>query len=226
MVIDYTKQEELINVLTFDKRINVIGCGALGSWLTFFLLKMGFKDIHAYDFDLVEEHNLPNQLFGEQHIGSAKTSAVEDMYTHMFKEDDRTRLTIHNLKIDDTNAMSLKGVVFSCVDTMKARAEIYENCYKCGNAELWIEGRLSLFGAYVYTLDKKNQELFNNYQKTLYKDEESELSVCGISQTALPSAVNAATTMLMQMISWFRGNDVIHEIRYQMPEYTSLNAVW
>ena len=227
MVTDFTKQEELIDVNKFDQRINVVGCGSLGSWLTFFLLKMGFKDIHVYDFDTVEEHNLPNQLFCEDDIEKYKVNAMQDIYYWFFNDEiDKDRINIHKSKIDSSNASSLKGTVFSCVDSMKARKEIYENCFKYGLADLWIEGRLSLFGAYVYTLDRKDEVIFNEYDKTLYDDEETEVSVCGVSQTALPSAVNAASTMLMQMINYHRGNDVTHQVQYAMPEFYTLNKRW
>ena len=69
MITDYRKQTNLIDVEEVDTPIHVIGCGALGSWLTFFLLKMGFKNITVYDFDKIEEHNLPNQFFMENQIG-------------------------------------------------------------------------------------------------------------------------------------------------------------
>ena len=69
MVTDYRKQTNLIEVENVDIPIHVIGCGALGSWLVFFLLKMGFKNITVYDFDTIEEHNLPNQCFMERQIG-------------------------------------------------------------------------------------------------------------------------------------------------------------
>lgn len=59
MITDFSKQTELIKVHEFNEKINVIGCGAGGSWLTFFLLKMGFNNIHVYDYDVIEEHNLP-----------------------------------------------------------------------------------------------------------------------------------------------------------------------
>ena len=72
MIEDYRKQMELIEVEKFNKRINVIGCGALGSWLIFYLLKMGFENIHVYDFDEIEEHNIPNQLFKENQIKKKK----------------------------------------------------------------------------------------------------------------------------------------------------------
>ena len=38
---DYRKQINLIDVEEVNVPINVIGCGALGSWLVLFLLKMG-----------------------------------------------------------------------------------------------------------------------------------------------------------------------------------------
>ena len=189
------------------------------------LLKMGFENIHVYDFDVIEEHNLPNQLFAETQIGEEKTKSIEEIY-NMFSIEDDKRLTIHKQKITKTNAFTLTGVVFCCVDSMKSRKEIYENCYKYGKAELWIEGRIGLFGAYIYTLDSKNFQLYEEYEKTLYDDEEAEVSACGVSQTALPAAVNCATTMIMQMIGWHRGNDIVNAIQYQMPDYLTLNTRW
>ena len=37
------------------------GAGGIGSWLTFFLNKAGFKTI-VYDFDVIEEHNLGKSI--------------------------------------------------------------------------------------------------------------------------------------------------------------------
>lgn len=225
MIEDYRKQMELIEVEKFNKRINVIGCGALGSWLTFFLLKMGFKNIHVYDFDEIEEHNIPNQLFKENQIKKNKTSAIDEIYKEFFTEDE-DRLKIHNIKITDENASSIPGITFCCVDSMTSRKNIYENCYKYGQAELWIEGRIGIFGGYIYTLNKKDSLLYEEYEKTLYADEEAEVSACGISQTALPAAVNVASDMLMQMISWYRGNDVWNSIQYQIPDFLCFKNRW
>lgn len=109
---------------------------------------------------------------------------------------------------------------------MDTRRKLYEACFKEGQAELWIEGRIGLFGSYIYTLTERNEKHFEKYEETLYADEEAEVSACGISQTALPSAVNCASNMLMQMISYTRGNDVYNEILYQMPEMLSISKRW
>ena len=225
MVTDYTKQMELIEVHKFDKRINIIGCGAVGSWLSFFLLKMGFKNIHVYDFDVVEEHNLPNQMFTEKQIGKEKVQALFELYSDLFQEE-KNRLTIHKERVTKDNAIGLQGVVFCCVDSMGARRDIYTHCYKYGQAELWIEGRIGLFGAYVYTLNEKNLSICEKYQDTLYADEEAEVSACGVSQTALPAAVSCVTTMIMQMIAWHRGNELQNVIQYQLPDYLNITEKW
>ena len=47
----------------FNTPIHIIGCGATGSWVALMLAKMGISNITCWDFDKVEEHNLPNQFF-------------------------------------------------------------------------------------------------------------------------------------------------------------------
>ena len=217
MITDYTKQMELIKPWEHKRRINVLGCGAAGSWVVFFLLKMGFENIHVYDFDTIEEHNIPNQMFKESQIGCTKLDSIVNIYNDFFNEENK-RLTIHNTKITEDNAHVLKDIVLCCVDSMMARKFIYENCYKYGQAELFIELRLSIWGAYVYTLYKNGKDWTKKYEDTLYADEETEVSACGVSQTALPAAVNAASIMIMKMIVWLRGENPQHRLEYSIPD--------
>lgn len=225
MVTDFSKQTELIKPHEHNVPIHIIGAGALGSWVAFFLLKMGFQNIHVYDFDTVEEHNLPNQFFRENQIGTHKAIGVGEIFVDFFDEDPG-RLTIHNRKVDDTNAHTLHGIIFSCVDSMAARKEIYELAYKYGPATCWLEGRLSIYGAYLYSLERKDQEVFEKYEKTLYADTEAEVSACGISQTALPAAVNAASMMVMQMIEYLNGNPLVNRLEYSIPWLVSMSETY
>ena len=223
MITDYTKQSELILPHEFKHRINVVGCGALGSWLVMFLLKMGFENVHVFDFDTVEEHNIPNQIFKESDIGRSKIGAMLNIYNEFFKDETKQRLVIHDDLIDEYNANQLKGIVFSAVDSMSARKEIYEFAFKYGQADLWIEARIGLWGAYVYMLDKADPK-YKEYEETLYEDTEAEVSACGVSQTALPAAVNCASLMIMQMIRWWREENTYWKVEYQIPELVRMVA--
>lgn len=223
MITDYRKQTNLIEVEEVTTPIHVIGCGALGSWLVFFLLKMGFKNIHVYDFDNIEEHNLPNQCFREDQIGKAKVDAIKELYEE-FNEYDFDRLTTHKGKITVSSAKKLDGIVLCAVDSMAARKYIYENTIKNGNVDLFVEARLSIYGAYVYALTLETE--FAKYEETLYDDTEAEVSPCGVSQTALPAAVNAASIMIMQMIEFLNGNNLTNRLEYSIPWIDKMEAKW
>ena len=226
MITDYTKQVELIDVSKFDVPINIIGCGATGSFVAFILIKMGFMNINIYDFDDIEEHNIPNQLFMESQIGKPKVEAFYEIYKTFHNDEGLERITVHNEKITATNAYKLNGIIFCCVDSMNARKYIYQSAFKKGKADLWIESRLSIYGAYIYTLAAKDAKLLEKYETTLYDDAEAEVSVCGVSQTALPAAINAASMMVMQMISWFEEKELLNQIMYSIPELITINEVW
>ena len=54
------------------------GAGGIGSWVTFFLTKIGFN-AYLYDFDTVETHNLGGQLFKQDAVGKSKVEAVREV---------------------------------------------------------------------------------------------------------------------------------------------------
>ena len=226
IITDYTKQKELIEPNQTTQRVNIIGCGALGSWVAFILLKMGFNNIYVYDFDTIEEHNIPNQLFREQQIGIPKVDALRDIYEEFFDDTtDQNRLTILNRRLDESNCQ-IGGLTLCCVDTMAGRKELYTNMFKYGNSDIWIEGRIGLYGAYIYSLCEKNKETLDGYESTLYNDSEAEVSSCGVSQTALPSALNCATVMVMQLIEYLTGNKPLNKIEYSIPWLVSMTGDW
>ena len=57
--------------------LHVVGLGATGSRLAMSLIELGFTNIKFYDFDIVESHNLANQIYGFKDIGVPKTTALE-----------------------------------------------------------------------------------------------------------------------------------------------------
>ena len=220
---DYRKQINLIDAEEVNIPINIIGCGALGSWLVLFLLKMGFKNITVYDFDNIEEHNIPNQCFSESQVGMAKVEAMDSL-CKMFNKDAEERVKFVNKKITARDVWDLKGIILCAVDSMKTRKVIYENSIRRGECDLFIEARLSIWGAYVYSLTKNT--VFERYEETLYADEEAEVSPCGVSQTALPSAVNAASIMIMQMILWLNGEEPESKLEYSIPWLEKMSGYW
>jgi len=74
----FSRQLELIKPSELDFSIGVIGAGGIGSWATLALAKMGCREITVYDFDKVEEQNIPSQIYSPEDIGKYKVDALSE----------------------------------------------------------------------------------------------------------------------------------------------------
>jgi molybdopterin/thiamine biosynthesis adenylyltransferase len=208
-MIDISRHRPIINPLAFDKPIHLIGVGATGSWIASILAKMGFSDIHLYDFDAVEEHNLANQNYTMEDLGKLKIEATRDK---MVLANPEISVSTYEERVDAN--FEFDGVVFLLVDTMAARHEIYDNCIRNRiNVDLLIETRMSSDQGNVYTIDPKNYTLATNYRNTMnYGDDVAEVSVCGTSISVLPTALSVASQAIWQLIKWINNEDYDNEI--------------
>lgn len=217
---DWKKQVSTYNPLTDEQpMIHVIGAGALGSWLTLQLVKMGFKHITIWDGDKVELHNLPNQLYGEDDIGQYKAQALVNMLGRLYPSlmgDIIPRIEY----VGAGTARMLNGVVFNCVDSMLARKMIYKWGFERGNVDLMIEDRLSIHGGYIYTVAKNIKDW--DYKATLYDDEEAEVSECGVSQTVATAGFFISALMVDILISWLKEQKFCTRIEVEMHSLISM----
>jgi len=193
------------------KPVNVIGAGATGSKIVMELAKLGIENIHVWDFDTVEVHNIANQLYGNQHVGKLKVDALKEI----IKDFTGTEITTYNEKFVD---QPLFGVVFLLTDTMSSRKEIWENSirYKL-NVDLMIETRMGAEIGRIYVIDPKLQHEIKMWEGTLCEDEVTEDSLCGSSVTVGPTAGLVAGYAVWQLIRWFAIQDgkedrIEHEI--------------
>ncbi len=111
---DYFKPENC------RERLHIIGCGSVGSTLAELLTRFGLTNLTLYDFDVVEPHNLANQMFRQRHIGMRKVDALALMLTEINPEiSDNVRLIESGY-----TGQRLSGYVFLCVDNIELRREI------------------------------------------------------------------------------------------------------
>ena len=203
---DYSRQINILNPEEFNTRINIIGVGATGSWMSLALAKMGLSKLHIYDFDTVGEHNLPNQMFGLRDIGRNKAISMRNIIKSL------TGFTIgaKDEKLEGDTPM--RGVVFMLTDTMKSRKDIYYKAIKNNpTIDLLIETRMDLRGGRIYVIDPKNLEHIKRYEETLYNDDEAEVSACGVSQTVLPTALGITSHAIWKLLDYINGELVYNE---------------
>lgn len=158
----YSRQFALFNP-TGDPQptITVVGAGTIGSWTTLFLCKEGFKEITVFDHDIVEEHNIPNQLYGEEWVGRLKVEALQSIVEKM---------TSIKITAIPSRASTIKSnIVILAVDSMKARKKIVEDCIAKPPAAI-IDGRV---GGNVFEIFCASTNNMETYISTIIPDDTS-----------------------------------------------------
>jgi hypothetical protein len=189
-----------------DKEVHVVGVGATGSYVTYQLAKMGVKNLHVWDFDDVESHNLPNQIFRLKDVGRAKVDALKEIIS----EATGIEITVHNEAV--TGGTKLHGIVFLLVDSMNVRKDIWLGSLKFKlSVELMIETRMAIDNGRVYAIKPSRPADIKLWEGTLYSDEEAEESPC-TNRSIAPTVSFIASLAVWKLIKFFNGEDYEREL--------------
>ena len=193
---NFSRQEELYQGGTNNDIVNIIGVGATGSWVGLLLAKLGVRAIRLFDNDIVELHNVPNQLYSTADIDKFKASMCAK---YMKDLGSGSQVAEYKWKITEKE---MQGVLANCtatfclVDSMAVRKELFEAAMKASTREphhYWIETRMGLTGYRIYLIDLSDDYQVAEYRKTLYNDDEAEVSACGHSQSIVSTAMQCAS---------------------------------
>lgn len=205
--LNISRHAELFEPYYFEHPVTIIGAGATGSWLALALAKLGITNITVYDFDEVEEHNVPNQAFGVQDVGNTKVSALHNLIAFTCGD---VHIKVKDEKFTDQR---LNGIVFLMVDSMAERKKIWENSIKMKSAvKLLVEPRMGLDMGRIYNIDPMNMGHIEKYEDTYYSDDEAEVSACGTSQTVITTALCIAGWCARQLINFHNKEELDNEI--------------
>lgn len=179
----------------FTEKINIIGCGAVGSNLALTLAKMGATQFELWDLDVVEAHNLPNQAFELKHIAQPKVEALKEVLTR-FNPD--ITCNVHQSFFTTENKKDLEGVVVIATDSMKSRAEIYETFYVNPLVEHVFEIRLGFDYGELNIVDNMNPTQCENWRKLIISDDEVPDGPC--NQRICTTLVQIISSYAVHMI--------------------------
>ena len=179
----------------YKKDILVIGSGGIASWLNLLLGRCG-ANLHIFDFDVVESHNISGQLFKTSDSGKYKVDAI----TQIIKEfcDSSTEITVYPEKY--TSDSITNNIVIMGVDNMEARKTGFENWVKYleENPEekensLFIDGRLSATVMQIFCIRGNDLSAIYKYQSEhLFNDNEVQDEECTMKQTSHCAAMIAS----------------------------------
>lgn len=172
--------------------IAIVGMGSLGSMVALEVAKLGCPEITIFDFDKIEDHNLPNQvMYGIEDVGKLKVDVAASML-----------LQLAGTKIEKRQKLLSRhyySYIFVCVDSMKARKEVWQFTKNNFSTKLFLEARVSKDTVYAYAFNPQDLEHRKAYEDTLYDDEDIILDTgtCGVTPN-----IGATAHMASSILTW------------------------
>lgn len=137
-------------------KVTIIGAGGIGSWVALGLYKTGFEKIEVWDGDIVEAHNIPNQVYEKN--GGFKVERLKETVP----------VITPVCKFWDGDPL-VSDVIVIAVDNMDTRKRIVET----QRAGLIIDGRIG--GEFIRVLSVSPLDYFSKqyYLETWYPSSEA-----------------------------------------------------
>ena len=179
-----TRQMEIIPVEKLGLPITIIGVGAVGSWATLQLAKMGFCDLSVFDHDIVSIENMNCQFYPFHSIDRPKVFAL-----HMIVNDFTKVMIDCNARKWVPEDGTKTPVIICGVDSMEVRKQIFESCKKSFQVRYFIDTRMASEFMQQWVIDMQDSNAVEAYEKTLFTDKEAVQERCTAKATVYTASL-------------------------------------
>lgn len=185
---DLSKSYDVFQPEKLKGRINIIGCGSVGSTIVELLARYGLTKFNLYDFDVVEPKNIANQMFRASHIGMKKTDALKQIICEINPDAEK------DIKVFEQGYTNqrLSGYVFLAVDNIELRKKIATSNKYNAQIKAMFDIRTRLFDAQHYAADWAMSDQVEEFISTMNfshdeAKEETPTSACGVTLGVAPT---------------------------------------
>jgi len=204
-----SKSFEFFNPKNCKDTIHIIGCGSVGSTVAELLARFGLTNVKLYDFDVVEEHNLVNQMFTTKNLYKPKVEGVYDRWVEINPEAKDSILLYGN----GWDGQKLSGYVFLCVDNIELRRRIAEENKYNTNIKAMFDFRTALDTAQHYAADWSNRKSIEAFLDTMdFSHAEAEkntpVSACNVSMCVAPTVWAVAMAGVVNFVNHIKGKPI------------------
>lgn len=208
-----TKSFEFFNPQEVKGKIHIVGCGSVGSTVAEMLARHGVDNFVLYDFDVVEAHNIVNQMFVQSDVGSLKVDATERII-----KDINPDATVKKYGEGYTDQV-LDGYVFLAVDNIELRREVCEKNKSNHMIKVMFDFRTRLEDAQHYAAEWGDLRQVRNLIGTMnFSNEEARAAT---PRTACGTELGVATTVrlicaigVVNFVTYIRTKQLRHMVVY------------
>lgn len=168
--------------------IHIIGCGSVGATIAECLARFGLTKFRLYDFDIVEPHNLGNQMFTTEHLYKPKTDCTLDIMTKINPDIAKDTKVFS----DGWHGQRLNGYVFLCVDNIDLRRKIATENKGNPYIKAMFDFRTRLEDAQHYAAAWDNPKMVESFLSTMdfshaEAEAETPMSACKVALSVTPT---------------------------------------
>ena len=199
-----SKSFEFFNPAMCNSRCHMIGCGSVGSTVTELLVRFGIQKFALYDFDVVEPHNLVNQMFTQKHVGRPKVEALKEMILDINPE--------ANVKIypKGWTDQPLDGYVFLGLDNIELRKKVAEENKYNEFIKAMFDFRTGLTDAQHFAADwseVKDKKAFIDSMNFTHEEAKlnTQMSACNVSLCVAPTVRMISNAGVTNFINFLKG---------------------
>lgn len=206
---DLSKSYEYFQPEKHDDRIHIIGCGSVGSTVAYMLARTGVTNFTLWDFDIVEPHNLANQMFRQKDIHKPKVEALLDIICEINPDiADRAKL-----KPEGWKGQQLSGYVFLCVDNIDLRREIVEKHFDNPYVKAMFDFRTRLEDAQHYAADWSDYKMKKDFLNSMNfshdeAKEETPVSACNVTLSVCPTVLVICARGVANFMNFWNGKGI------------------
>ena len=209
----FRRQSKIYDPEVMNLPVTIVGCGSLGSWIGVALSKLGLEDFTLYDRDVVEAHNLPNQVFNHETIGSNKAGMLRRLIQSFAPYiSDKHRVEAISEFWDDTKLLK-GGLIINAPDDIDVRKAVAEAAPK---ESFIIDVRSGVDSFNIYCCDKRNKEEWDYYNQFFFEKKDQAGSDCNAQATVYNSLAIAAL-VVNNFVRYARGEEYPLSIDGQLP---------
>ena len=228
--VEYTRGRDFFDPLENEhSEVTIVGCGGIGSFAAHALAKLGLAKINLVDFDTVEAHNIPNQLFTKDDVGQEKSVALGEALALTTNADITPwvgRVTEDEGLVADGGFGQIplgNGVVISALDSMEARANLWSLVRMRYTTPLFIDGRLGGQNVVVYAVNPVDLADIKGYEATLHSDEDGLEQPC-TGRNVIDVGYSMAA-LITRLVRGHYADEALPKMVYQDQEALTLATV-